>query len=64
MKFHSDFKIGIKLAILITLFLMLIHWVACLFYMLALADYTRHIKKDVAESLGIGSLSVRMLVGF
>jgi len=64
MKFHSDFKIGIKLAILITLFLMLIHWVACLFYMLALADYTRHIKKDVAEALGIGSPSVRMLADF
>lgn len=47
MKFHTDFKLGIRFAILITLFLMLIHWVACLFYMLALADYSRYIKKDI-----------------
>ena len=49
MKFHTDFKLGIRFTILITLLMMLIHWVACLFYMLAQADYSRHIKNNTDE---------------
>ena len=51
MKFHTDFKIGIRFAILITVFLMLIHWVACLFYKLAQADYTYSLIDNEVKNL-------------
>lgn len=59
MKFHTDFKIGIRLAILFTIYLMLIHWVACIFYKLALADYTYYVKGGDE-----GNSTLRMLVEY